>query len=181
MGRSTRGTVGALLVLGVILVTAASAPGAARTSGSERFDGGLVVSGASGQRQAVGSAIAMSGVFNGVGRIVERPNRPGDSSKVSRDDLVFADGTLHIVNEDRGHPSLAVNRRTCTATFKVPKTTTVDGGTGRFAGATGTFVGAVSGSGVARRRADAPAHRPSRPRENRTLSASQGLGFRVKS
>src|SRR5436190_1962119 len=36
MGRSTRGTVGALLVLGVILVTAASAPGAARTSGSER-------------------------------------------------------------------------------------------------------------------------------------------------
>src|SRR5438876_289428 len=83
-----------------------------------------------------------------------KADRRGDSAKVSRDDLVFAGGTLHIVNEDRGHPSLAVNRRTCTATFKVPKTTTVDGGTGRFAGATGTFVGAVSGSGVARRRAD---------------------------
>jgi hypothetical protein len=138
----------------LVLVTAASAPGAARTSGSERFDGGLVVSNVAGRRTVAGSVIAMSGVFTGVGRIVERPNRPGDSTQVSRDDLVFAAGTLHIANKDRGHPSLAVNRRTCTATFKVPKTTTVDGGTGRFAGATGTFVGAVSGWGVARRRAD---------------------------
>ena len=154
MGRSARGTLGALLALGVMLITAASAPGVARTSGSERFDGGLVASNASGKRTVAGSVIAMSGVFTDVGRIVERPNRPGDSGKVSRDDLVFATGTLHIVNVDRGHMSLAVNRRTCTATFKVPKTTTIDGGTGRFAGATGTFVGAVSGSAVARRKAD---------------------------
>src|SRR5436190_14340685 len=125
-----RGTLGALLAVVAMLVRAASAPGAAGTSGSERFHGGLVASNASGKRAVAGSVIAMSGVFTGVGRIVERPNRPGDSAKVSRDDLVFAAGTLHIVNKDRGHPSLAVNRRTCTATFKVPKTATVDGGTG---------------------------------------------------
>ena len=151
MKRHMRGTLGALLAVVAMLVTAASAPGAA---GSERFDGGLVASNASGKRTVAGSVIAMSGVFTGVGRIVERPNRPGDSAKVSRDDLVFATGTLHILNVDRGHMSLAVNRRTCTATFKVPKTTTIDGGTRRFAGATGTFVGAVSGSAVARRNAD---------------------------
>src|SRR5436190_24060547 len=127
MKRHMRGTLGALLAVVAMLVTAASAPGAA---GSERFDGGLVASNASGKRTVAGSVIAMSGVFTGVGRIVERPNRPGDSAKVSRDDLVFATGTLHILNVDRGHPSLAVNRRTCTATFKVPKTATVDGGTG---------------------------------------------------
>ena len=149
-----KGTLGALLAVVATLVTAAAAQGAAGTSGSERFDGGLVASNASGKRTVAGSVIAMSGVFTGVGRIVERPNRPGDSAKVSRDDLVFAGGTLHIVNEDRGRPSLAVDRRTCTATFKVPKTTTIDGGTERFAGATGTFVGAVSGSAVARRKAD---------------------------
>jgi hypothetical protein len=154
MGRPARGTLSVLLAVGVMLVTAASAPGDARTSGSERFDGGLVVSNPSGKRTVAGSVVAMSGVFTGVGRIVERPNRPGDSGKVSRDDLVFAAGTLHIVNVDRGHMSLAVNRRTCTATFKVPKTTTIEGGTGRFAGATGTFVGEVSGSGVARRNDD---------------------------
>ena len=137
-----------------MLVAAASAAAVVRTSGSERFDGGLVVSNPSGKRTVAGSAIAMSGVFSGVGRIVERPNRPGDSAKVSRDDLVFAAGTLHIVNTDRGQMKLALNPRTCTATFKVPKTTKVDGGTRRFAGATGTFLGAVSGTGVARRKAD---------------------------
>jgi hypothetical protein len=136
-----------------MLVTAASAPGGARTSGSERFDGGLVASSASGTRTVVGAVIAMSGVFNGVGRIVERPNRPGDSDKVSRDDLVFADGTFRIVNVTR-HMSLAINPRTCAATFKSRGTTTVDGATGRFAGATGTFAGGVSGSGVARRKPD---------------------------
>lgn len=154
MGRPARGTLGALLAVGAMLITAASAPGGPRTSGSERLDGGLVVSNQSGKRTVAGSVVAMSGVFSGVGRIVERPNHPGDSGKVSRDDLVFAADTLHIVNVDRGHMSLAVNRRTCAATFKAPKTTTVEGGSGRFAGATGRFVGGVSGSGVARRRAD---------------------------
>jgi hypothetical protein len=154
MGQAARGTVCALLAVVVMLITAASASGVARTSGSERFDGGLVVSNPSGKRTVVGSVVAMSGVFSGVGRIVERANRPGDSDKVSRDDLMFADGTLHIVNLNRGKMALAVNRRTCTATFKTGKTTTVAGGTGRFAGASGTFTGAVSGSGVARRKPD---------------------------
>jgi hypothetical protein len=122
-------------------------------SGAERFDGGLVVSGAAGKRTAVGSVIAMTGVFTGVGRIVERPNRSGDSGKVDRDDLVFAAGTFHIKNTT-GHASFADNKRTCTATFKIGKVTTVEGGTGRFAGATGSFTGTVSGSAVARRLAD---------------------------
>ena len=92
-------------------------------------------------------------MFNGVGRIVERPNLPGDSASVSRDDLVFAEGRIHIANLS-GHTSFSVNRSTCTARFKVQQKTTVDGGTGRFAGAPGTFAGLVSGSGVARRKAD---------------------------
>lgn len=154
MGRQARVSLSALLAVGVVLTTADSSAAVAQASGSERFDGGLVVSNATGKRTAAGSVVAMSGVFNGVGRIVERPNRRGDSGKVSRDDLVFAEGTLHIVNVDRGPGTLAVNRRTCTATFRVPKTTTVAGGAGRFAGATGTFVGDVSGSAVARRKAD---------------------------
>jgi hypothetical protein len=153
MGRRAQVSLSVFLAV-VVLIAAASSAGVARRSGGERFDGGLVVSSASGKRVVVGSVVAMSGVFSGVGRIVERPNRPGDSANLSRDDLVFAAGTLHIVNVDRGHAALAVNPRTCTGTFKVPKTTTVDGGSGRFAGATGTFVGNVSGSGVARRKTD---------------------------
>jgi hypothetical protein len=107
----------------------------------------------SGRRKVVGSVVAMSGVFNGVGSIVERANRPGDSDKVSRDDLVFAAGTLHIVNVTR-HVSFAANPRACTVKITAQQTTTVAGGSGRFAGATGTFAGTVVASGVARRKAD---------------------------
>jgi hypothetical protein len=151
MGRSARRTHVALLAAVAALVAVAPASGRTAATGSERFDGGLVVSGASGKRTVVGSVIAMSGAFTGVGRIVERPNKPGDSDKVDRDDLVFAAGTLHIKNTMTGQPSVAVNQRACTATFKIKKMTTVEGGTGRFAGATGRFTGAVTGSAVARR------------------------------
>ena len=60
---------------------------------------------------------------------------------------------VHIVNLNR-HMSLAVNQRTCIATFKSQQTTTVAGGTGRFTAATGTFAGTVTGSGAAGRKAD---------------------------
>jgi hypothetical protein len=153
MERRARGALGALLAIGGTLVAVSSAPARPRTTGSQYFDGGLVVSSASGQRKVIGSVVAGRGVFAGVGRIVERPNRPGDSDKVSRDDLVFPTGVLHILNTN-GRPSFAVNRRTCKATFKVQQTTMIDGGTGRFAGATGRFAGAVTGTGVARRKPD---------------------------
>jgi hypothetical protein len=143
----------ALLAIAFALMTVSAASSANSKSGAERFDGGLVVSGASGKRTVAGSAVAMSGVFSGVGRIVERPNKPGDSAKVDRDDLVFAAGTMHI-KSTMGHASFGVDKRTCTATFKIAKTTTVEGGTGRFAGASGRFAGNVSGSAVAGRNAD---------------------------
>jgi hypothetical protein len=137
----------------IALVMAASVSGAVRTSGPERFHGGLVASGASGERRLIGGAIAMSGVLNGVGRIVERPNRRGDSDRVSRDDLVFNGGALHIKSTN-GHMSVAVNRRTCTVTFKIQQTTSVEGGTGRFKGAGGHFAATVVGSAVAGRKPD---------------------------
>jgi hypothetical protein len=150
MGRWARKVVAVLVVGAVLLAVAPAAPAAARSSGSEHFDGGLIVSGASGTRTVVGSVVAMSGVFKGVGRIVERPNRPGDSEKADRDDLVFASGVLHIVSVAR-KMSISVNRHTCTFTFTIKKTTSIDGGSRRFAGATGSFIGTVSGSAVARR------------------------------
>jgi hypothetical protein len=142
-----------VFAVGLGLVTAASAPAEARTSGSERFDGGLVVRNVSGNRIVNGSVVAATGVFNGVGRIVERPNHPGESDSVSRDDLVFAEGTIHIKNVSKKF-SVVPNPKTCTLTTTITQTTTVEGGTGRFAKATGGFEGAVNGSGVARRKAD---------------------------
>jgi hypothetical protein len=153
-GRHATRACGAVVTVVVMLVTlSSSASAVTRASGPETFNGGLVASSTAGKRKVIGSAIAASGVFTGVGRIVERPNHPGEGDNISRDDLVFPAGTIHIVNRTR-RMSLALNRRTCTAKFKAQQTTTVDGGTGKFAGATGTFDGTVNGSGTLRRKPD---------------------------
>jgi hypothetical protein len=113
------------------------------------MDGGLVKA----RDRVVGTVIAARGAFNGVGRVVERPNRPGDSDKVTRDDLVFPEGVLHIVNLNR-HVSMTMHRHTCRLSYKAQQTNTVEGGTGRFAHAAGRFAGTVTASAVARRKPD---------------------------
>jgi hypothetical protein len=111
------------------------------------MDGGLLRA----HDKVVATVIAARGVFNGVGRIVERPNRPGDSDKVTRDDLVFPEGAFHIVNLNR-HVSMALNRRTCVLSLKAQQTNTIEGGTGRFTRASGHFRGTVTASVTARRK-----------------------------
>jgi hypothetical protein len=177
MRRRTRRGFGALAIAGAAVATVAVAPAGSQTSGRATFDGGLVVSGASGEREVMGSVVAVRGVFTGVGRIVERPNRAGDSQRVSRDDLVFDAGTLHIVNTNRG-VSVRPNRRTCRVRVRVRQITTVEGGTGRFAGATGRFRGTVVASAVARRNADGSCDQDGVPLvEVDTVSATGTLSF----
>ena len=149
MGRWARRGLIVLSAVGVTAVTVPSAPAVAETTGTEIMHGGVVRA----KDRIVGTVIAGGGVFNGVGRIVERPNRPGDSNKVTRDDLVFADGVMHIVNVNH-HVSLSVNRRTCTLSYKAQQTNTIDGGTGRFARASGRFTATVTASALARRKQD---------------------------
>jgi hypothetical protein len=85
-----------LVFCGIVL--AVSAPATAQTSGNETLDIVLVTSGLSGTRTVVSSVIVAKGVFNGVGRIVEVENLPGDPDSVLRDDLVFAGGSIHLVS-----------------------------------------------------------------------------------
>jgi len=137
------------------------------------MDGGLVKA----RDRVVGTAIAARGVFNGVGRIVERPNRPGDSDKVTRDDLVFAEGAFHIVNVNR-HISLKVNPSTCVLSYKAQQTNKIEGGTGRFAHASGRFTATVTASAVARRRPDGSCDMRHPPlTEVDTVSATGKLTF----
>jgi hypothetical protein len=171
----TRRTGGALAVL----AAAALVPGTAvaQTTGAESFYGGLVVSSANGKRKVLGSVIAGSGVFNGIGRIVERPNRAGDPSTSTRDDLVFPEGTVHIFNVNGGMTA-TVNRRTCVLGVKIKQTTTVQGGTGKFANATGRFTGTGGGTGVAHRKADGSCDKTRLPTvEIDTVSGAGTLTF----
>src|SRR3954466_11678708 len=75
----------------------AGACSAGAASGPQTFTGTIITDAAGGERHIVKSIVVAHGAFNGVGTIVEVPNQPGDSEDIFRDDLVFAQGTLHLV------------------------------------------------------------------------------------
>src|SRR6266566_5361704 len=101
----------ALLAGGIALTasTVAAAPAAAATSGSETFNGAIVTSGVSGTRTVITTVVIAKGAFSGVGRIVEVENQPGDDDRVTRDDLVFARGSMHLKSTALGNPQPSVN------------------------------------------------------------------------
>src|SRR5207249_2094367 len=75
------------------------------------------------------------------------PNLPGDPDNVSRDDLVFADGSIHIISTIVD-ASFSVNPRSCIVSFSVQQTG------GRFAAASASYTGTVTGRGLAGRNPD---------------------------
>jgi hypothetical protein len=110
-----RQVTGALLAAGTALAISAvpAMPAAAATTGSETFSGTIVTSGRSGTRTVISSVIVAKGVFNGVGQIVEIPNLPTDPANVSRDDLVFPEGTMHLVGTSGEVTSFSLNPHSC--------------------------------------------------------------------
>src|SRR5215469_14374507 len=146
----------ALLAAGTAVAAAvATAAPAAATSGSQTVNGTIVASGVSGTRTVITSVVIFKGAFNGVGKIVEVDNLPGDPDNVNRDDLVFATGSMHIVNTILDvPPPFNVNPRSCVVTVTIHQTNEIVGGTGQFAAATGSFTATVTGRGVLARNPD---------------------------
>ena len=146
MRRNIIGGLGTMLAIGLTITTAV-APAAMRTTGKESFRGALIAGGKSNARNVFSTFVAADGVFSGHGHIVEVPNRPGDGEKVTRDDLVFPQGKLHLVSTNNS-VSVSVNPKTCAVKVAIRQTARIEGGTGQFRNATGTFVGGVRGHGV---------------------------------
>ena len=142
MAAPLRVILGGLLFAGTALALAA--PAAAQTAGTQTFRGVIVTSGSSGARTVVSSVVVAKGVFDGVGRVVEIPNLPTDPDNISRDDLVFADGSIHIVSTIVDF-SVAQNGQSCHFAGSIRQTVEVVGGTGRFAAASGSFPDATVG------------------------------------
>jgi|1185.fasta_scaffold745085_2 hypothetical protein len=134
-------------------VLAGSAPALAQPSGAETLSGFIAASNTSGTREVVSSGIVAKGAFSGIGRVVEIPNLPSDSENVSRDDLVFAGGAMHLLTTN-GDTTFSIDPRTCIGTFKIQQTQAIQGGTGRFSHASGTFAGTLTGRGLATRNPD---------------------------
>ena len=147
-----RGALVALLAAATTLVVSI-APAAAQTSGSETLTGVIVASGTSGQRSVVSGQIVATGVFTGGGHIVEIGSLPTDPDNVNRDDLVFHDGTMHLISTLLS-ATISVDPRSCIITATVEQTGVISGGTGRFATASGSFTGTATGHGLALRNPD---------------------------
>jgi hypothetical protein len=145
----------ALLAAGtaVVAAVATAAPAAAATSGSQTVNGTIVGSGVSGTRTVITSVVIFKGAFNGVGKIVEVDNLPTDPDNVNRDDLVFASGSMHIVNTIDDF-ALSANPRSCVFTATIHQTNVIAGGTGQFTAAAGDFTATVTGRGVLPRSPD---------------------------
>jgi hypothetical protein len=159
------------------LVAVSTASASAQTTGSETFDGFLLTSGASGERQVLASPIVATGVFTGVGRLVEVQNLPSDPDNVSRDDLVFRRGTFHLVSEN-GDVSSSLNPETCRFTVTVEQSSRINGGTGAFADASGSFTASVHAFGVTARNADGSCSEEVAPlRELDVVNAAGSLTF----
>jgi hypothetical protein len=149
--RVTRALLGAAITLAIF--AAAVVPAAAATSGSETVNGTLVTSGVSGTRTDVSSVAVARGVFNGVGRIVEMPAQPDDPPNVSRVDLVYPEGTMHLVSTTVDFSS-TLNPHSCLFRATLQESSQITGGTGLFAQASGTFTGTISPQGLLPRNPD---------------------------
>src|SRR3954447_25230836 len=152
MRREVTAALGTLLAIGLTLV-ATVAPAAARTTGKQSFRGVIVASGESGIRTVVSTVIVARGVFMGDGRVVEVANRPGDPDNVSRDDLVFRRGRMHLVTTNKSFTP-SVNPQTCANSVRIRQTQRIQGGTGAFRHAAGRFAGTLRGWGVTARNPD---------------------------
>jgi hypothetical protein len=136
------------------LVVSILAHWAGAATGTEQFTGFLIATGLSGDRSVLATSLQASGVFNGHGRIVEVDSQPGDPDNVDRDDLVFAAGTMHLISTTLDDPEPNVDPRSCRLTLHLDQTGEIDGGTGRFAHATGSFVGTVDVTALLQRQPD---------------------------
>jgi hypothetical protein len=132
----------------------ALAPVAGAAGGRQSFRGMIGTTGVAGRRHVIASVVVGKGVYDGVGKVVEVANRPGDSDKVSRDNLVFPEGTLHLKSVTT-RASIVPDSNACTFTFTVQQIGTIEGGTGRFVHATGSSRNSVvTGKGIGARRPD---------------------------
>jgi len=151
------------VLLAGAMVLGWTAPASAETTGVLKADGFIVASGESGTREVLTSHIRARGVFKGVGTIEEIENQPGDPDNVSRDELVFAKGSMHLVSENLSVTG-DIDPNTCVGTFNLDQKATIEGGTGLFANASGSGTGHVTAYAIAQRAADGSCDQEQPPR-----------------
>jgi hypothetical protein len=167
-------TLAVLLAVIGLAVAGPTSGASAQTSGPESFTGFLIATGVSGERVVLATNIRARGVFNGSGKIVELPPQPGDQDNMNRDDLVFRQGTLHLFSFVQDFQIVSVNPNSCRFAVTITQTTQFAGGTGIFAGASGTGTGRVDGSSLGQRNPDGSCSMDLLPKHERDAVSGSG-------
>jgi hypothetical protein len=167
----------AVVLCAVAVALAVFVPMGMAASGQESFNGLIVASGRTGERDVLSSVVIARGVFNGTGRIVEIAALPGDPDNLERDDIVFAGGTLHLLSTDVD-ASFNLDSRSCRFDVVVTQTGEIVGGTGMFANASGSSEATVHARGLLARNPDRSCSFDQAPAtELDTISSSGTLSF----
>jgi hypothetical protein len=167
----------AVALCAVAIALAVLVPTGMGASGQESFNGLIVTSGRSGERDVLSSVVIARGVFNGTGRIVEIAPLPNDPDDLERDDLVFAGGTLHLLSTDVD-ASFNLDPRSCRFDIVVSQTGVIAGGTGMFANASGSSEATVHARGLLARNPNRSCSFDQAPvSEVDTISSSGTLSF----
>jgi len=174
MRRHLRTTLAVLLTVTGLAVAGPVSAASAQTSGPESFTGFLIVTGVSGERVELASNIRARGVFNGSGKIIELPPQPGDQDNMNRDDLVFRQGTLHLFSFVQDFRIVSFDPSSCRLAVAITQMTQFAGGTGIFAGASGTGTGQVDGTGIAQRNPDGSCSLDLLPKHERDAVSGSG-------
>jgi hypothetical protein len=87
------------------------------------------------------------------GRRCAASARCTSSAHTSRDDLVYPEGTMHLVNTAVGFSS-TLNPHSCLFRATIQENSQITGGIGLFAHASGTFTGTISPQGLFPRNPD---------------------------
>jgi hypothetical protein len=174
MGRHLRTVLAVLVAAAGLIVVWPTSAASAQTSGPESFTGFLIVTGVSGERVELASNIRARGVFNGTGKIIELPPQPGDPENMNRDDLVFRQGTLHLFSFVQDFQIVSFNPNSCRLTVTVTQSTQFAGGTGIFAGVSGTGTGRVDGSSLGQRNPDGSCSMDLLPKHERDAVSGSG-------
>ena len=168
---------GALLAAGTALAISAAPAmsAAAAASGTETLSGTIVFAAGPGtnSRTVISSVVRARGVFKGVGRVVELVP-PDPATGVSRDDLVFRSGTMHVVSTPGALLSSSINPRSCLFTGTQQFTWDVTGGTGQFGDATGSFTGTENAVALLARNPDGSCSLTQTPRHEVDKFAESG-------
>ena len=174
MRRHLRTALAVLLAATGLVAVGPTSVASAQTSGPESFTGFLIVTGVSGERVELASNIRARGVFGGAGKIVELPPQPGDPEGMDRDDLVFRQGTLHLFSFVQDFQIVSFNPNSCRFAVTVTQMTQFAGGTGIFAGASGTGTGRVDGTSMAQRNPDGSCNLDLPPAHERDAVSGSG-------